>query len=357
MSAPPPAYQAYRDSLAAKGITEAEDLEGNGKGKSDLQRWEEVFYTAEGLFSISNREFPETQWIVKDILPRGTFTLLSGGSKIGKTWLVLQLASAVSLGGGFLGNADYPCAQAEVLLMSLQLSSRQLHDRLEKASILADDRVQVLHAWEHGEAALEMLRYYCTRNPECRLVIIDMLQNVRDVDAQFENSYSERVKEFSKWSRLAQELDICIVGLTHDRKQWSSDFVQNSMGSVGNVGSSGTIWGLYRSRGKADATLNVTGWDIAEMDLPLVFDISTGWQLLEGTASERKKSEEQAAVLGILSESDEPLGAKDIAEALNMKEGNVRWHLSQLKRTGAAQNTARGKYAVISTNKLTNYNH
>jgi RecA-family ATPase len=115
------------------------------QARARLAIWDAILAEAEGLYEISAKDFPPIRWLVKDLLPEGTFCLLSGRGKMGKTWLALQLASAVFLGLPFLGNGDRPCGRSGVLFLSLQLSSRQIHDRLEAAGILADNRVQVIH--------------------------------------------------------------------------------------------------------------------------------------------------------------------------------------------------------------------
>jgi hypothetical protein len=312
-----------------------------------------LFAGAVGLLEIAKHEYPPMRWVVKDLLPRGAFMLFSGGSKIGKSWLSLQLASAVSLGMPFLGNPDFPTEKGEVLLLSLQLSPRQLHERMAVAGILSDNGVKVLNQFPRGTEAHSVVIQWVRQNPNCRLIIIDMLEQVRDRDAQTENSYVDNCREIAAWTRLAAELDVSIIGLTHDRKLGASDFVNSVLGSVGAVGSSGVVWSLKRSRGKADAVLYATGWDFADRELPLLWAPETAWRLLDGTATEHRQSEERRAVLDVLEESEEPLGAREIATVLEKPSATVRWLLCALKKDGLVSSPARGKY-VTNTNKQTN---
>jgi RecA-family ATPase len=46
---------------------------------------------------------PQRRWIVEDVIPDETLTLLSGEGGIGKTTLALQLAVAVRIDGDWLG--------------------------------------------------------------------------------------------------------------------------------------------------------------------------------------------------------------------------------------------------------------
>jgi hypothetical protein len=195
-----------------------------------------------------------------------------------------------------------------------------------------------------------MVRYYVALHPDCNLVVIDMLEQVRDREVQSENSYAENCREIGEWTALTRELGITILGLTHERKLRSEDFVSAMIGSVEAAGSAGLIWSLKRSRGKADATLSVTGWDIEDQELPLSFELSSGWQLLAGTAAEHRQSEQREAVLSVPRGAEEPLGPRDIADVLEKPPGTVRWLLCALKKDGLVQSPERGKYRVPCAN-------
>jgi hypothetical protein len=306
---------------------------------------------AVGLETIAMKEYPPIDWTVEELLPIG-FAIFSGGSKMGKTWLCLQLASAVSLGLSFLGNPAHRCKKGEVLLLALQISDRVLHARMEIAGILADNRSLVLHEFPRGELALEAVRRWKELHPHTRLVIIDMLEQVRDRDPDHENSYSVNVQEISRWAQLAEELQITILGTTHDRKMASSDFVTDVMGSVGAVGSAATIWSLKRSRGKADATLHASGWEICDAEFPLVFEASTAWHLLDGTAKERTQSREREEILDVLRQAEEPMSPKDIAAAIDKNPNTTRWLVLQLKKEGYLSLFSRGMYVCANGQTL-----
>src|SRR5437762_7973424 len=46
---------------------------------------------------------PERQWIVRDMIPANTVTLLSGDGAVGKSTLALQLGTARALGRDWIG--------------------------------------------------------------------------------------------------------------------------------------------------------------------------------------------------------------------------------------------------------------
>ena len=143
---------------------------------------------------------------------------------------------------------------------------------MESAGVPRDDRVTVHHQWPKGQDALDAVREWKRLHPDCLLVVIDMLQQVRLTDPSHEHSYSLNVEEIAGWTQLAQELEIAILATTHNRKAESLDYRSDVMGSVGASGSASSIWALKRSRGKADAVLHTTGWETLDAELPLVFN-------------------------------------------------------------------------------------
>jgi hypothetical protein len=306
-----------------------------------------------GLGDIASREYPPQRWVISRIMPEIGFGVLAAPAKAGKTWICLQLSSAVALRLPFLGNADFSTSRCEVLFLALQVSDRQLKDRMEGARILADNRVTVYHVWPKGQDALDAIREWKRLHPACGLVIVDMLQQVRHQDPDHEHSYSVNVDEVTAWTRLATELGIFILATAHNRKGESLDWVSDIMSSVGITGSASALWSLKRSRGKADAVLHVTGWELLDDELPLVFNSDGGgWSLLEGTASQHKTSEERQAVQNALRTLGEA-GPKDIAEATGRTLGSVKMMLARLVDEGKARRIARGKYANVTSDFVT----
>jgi hypothetical protein len=53
--------------------------------------------------ALLQKDFPPIPWLVDGVIPGEGLTLLAGAPKVGKSWLTLQLALAVSSGGDFWG--------------------------------------------------------------------------------------------------------------------------------------------------------------------------------------------------------------------------------------------------------------
>lgn len=70
--------------------------------------------------SLEGKLVPPRHWLVRDLVPSGTVTLLGGDGGTGKSLLALQLACAVATGGKWLDRqwpAVAPCSSARRMTM------------------------------------------------------------------------------------------------------------------------------------------------------------------------------------------------------------------------------------------------
>jgi 5S rRNA maturation endonuclease (ribonuclease M5) len=68
------------------------------------------------------------EWIVPGLVPRGCLTFLGGAPKLGKTWLVLDIALAIALGAPVC--AQWPTYQAKVFVIAEEDPRRRIQSRL-----------------------------------------------------------------------------------------------------------------------------------------------------------------------------------------------------------------------------------
>ena len=85
-------------------------------------------------------ELPPIRWSVHGMVPEGV-TLLAGKPKLGKSWMALGIAIAISTGGVALGTR--PVEEGDVLYMALEDNHRRLGKRLAK--LLTGDAPERLH--------------------------------------------------------------------------------------------------------------------------------------------------------------------------------------------------------------------
>lgn len=85
---------------------------------------ESQFFSAQ---SLAGRNVPKRAWLVEELVPSKTVTLLSGDGGTGKSLIALQLAVAVATGGMWLGK---PIQKGNVIFTSAEDDKDELHRRL-----------------------------------------------------------------------------------------------------------------------------------------------------------------------------------------------------------------------------------
>jgi hypothetical protein len=196
---------------------------------------------------------------------------IDGGPKVGKSWLALHLATAVSSGGCFMGGI--PVEQREVLYLALEDSERRLKSRLLKQGGTGNDQffIETASSWKGGIATL---RAYLKEYPETGLVIIDTLYMFSPM--QDTNSYGDTYKPVSDIQKISTETEIPIVLIHHTRKGAKGDtgegWADEGMGSQGINGAVDTILLLKKPDANPEGTLRIKGRDVEEACYKVTFD-------------------------------------------------------------------------------------
>jgi predicted transcriptional regulator len=122
------------------------------------------------------------------------------------------------------------------------------------------------------------------------------------------------------------------------------DAVSDILGTTGKGATADVIMGLYRERGKPGARLAITGRDVEEKVLDLVFDPVLGIWQLEGEVGQ-VITDKQKDLLDILRMLD---GATvgEVAEALGRNKGTAYNRLADLESKGLVYRKANLWYVV-----------
>lgn len=299
---------------------------------------------------LMKREFPPVRWAVEGIVPEGV-TLLGGKPKQGKSWLCLGLCVAVASGGVALGTK--PVEKGEALYLGLEDNERRLQRRLTQmlGEEECPDGLYYETAWprlhEGGETALDE---WLQEHPDCRLVVVDTLAKTRR-ETSGNNVYRDDYSALEPLLPIAAEHQVSIIVVHHLRKGEATDPLDMVSGSTGLTGGVDNVLILAPGRGQSDATLYVAGRDIEEpAELALNKDKETaGWTIL-GDAAEHSRSELRNAILAVLQEAGEPMGPKEVADALEREDHDaVRQRLYQMTKSGDAKRVGRGSYTTVSS--------
>lgn len=227
----------------------------------------------------------KTMFIVDGLISQGV-NVISGASKIGKSWLMLWLGLQVAQGNSIWG---LPTLQCDVLYLSLEDTQRRIKDRLYNLTDSAPDNLYfAVTSGLIGGGLEEKITDFLTEHPATKLVIIDTLQKVRDSKGSTGKAgmYGNDYDDISSIKRIADGFNIAILLVHHLRKLQDSDDPFNDVsGSTGIIGAADTNFILRRKRSGNAATLLVSGRDVEYQELTLQFN-DLVWELVERKNSE-----------------------------------------------------------------------
>ena len=227
----------------------------------------------------------KTMFIVENLIPQGV-NVISGASKIGKSWLMLWLGLQVAQG---LPVWRLTTQQCDVLYLSLEDTQRRIKDRLYNLTDTAPSNLYfAVMCGLIGGGLEEQIIDFLSDHPKTKLVIIDTLQKVRDTKggAGKTGMYGNDYDDISSIKKIADEYNIVILLVHHLRKLKDSDDPFNEVsGSTGIIGAADTNYVFKRKRSTNAATLLVSGRDMEYQELTLQFN-NLVWEMVERKNSE-----------------------------------------------------------------------
>ena len=217
--------------------------------------------------------------LIDGILSNG-LAILSGDSKIGKSWMVLWLCLKISQGEPVWG---LPTAKTDVIYLALEDNDWRIQQRMQD---LVDEPPKNLHfGFSCGKLGAELegqIKGVLEEYPATGLLFIDTLQMVRDNVSSRVNAYAQDYKDLSALKKIADDHKMCIFLVHHNRKEHDGSNVFNDMtGSTGIAGVADTCMVLRKEdRFGNDAVLSITGRDIEEKRLKLAMHKNV-WEVTE----------------------------------------------------------------------------
>lgn len=309
-------------------------------------------YTAAELLGA---DFPEPNWAIPGILPEG-LSFLAGRPKIGKSWLALQIASAVSMGGMVLGQKT--CI-GKGLYLALEDSPRRLKLRMQKQLMAPTENLEFEFKWPPLQSGgLDKLAKEILRG--VAFVVIDTASRVVGKNSQKDTDDMSAL--FSPLQRLALECRVSILVVDHHRKSMGflEDAIDDLLGGTGKAAVADTVLGLYRNRAKGTTVLQIRGRDVDEQDLAIQWDAVTGiWQLL-GNAEDVTRGNQEKAIIDLLTSQPE-MTSRQIMDVTEQEKGNFSRTINGLVADGRVARKQQGKSYVYTlaatTNTILNHNH
>lgn len=283
-------------------------------------------------------DLPPLRWIVPDLLPEGT-AVIAAAPKIGKSWLVYQIAIEAALGGELLGRRVTP---GSVLYYALEDGQRRGQDRLR--TVLAGrtmpaGRLEVRwNANTIGHGLEDDIAAWLDEHQDAAMVAIDTLGKVKpDGDAR-KSAYDVDVKNLTRLQDLFRDRNVALVIVHHVRKDATEDFLSSVSGTHGLTGSVDTTIRIDRKRQEAFGHIDATGRDIEDVRLSVRFE---GGLWTEAPESLPDGSFQRREVY-LTIEAEGPLWPKAIADRLGLIRQSVDLMCQKLAASGAVVKTAKG---------------
>jgi hypothetical protein len=225
--------------------------------------------------------FPEPKQIVEGLIVPGV-TLLVGASKIGKSWLTLDLCLSVAMGTPFLGRKTEQCI---VWYLALEDSPNRMKSRLSRITddVAGWDVANLTFVFDSppiSEGFAERLsrrfdKYIADSRSGAipQLIVIDTLQVIRGIDTSYTNAYASDYHFIRSMKAICDKYDIAIVLVHHTNKlKQTDDPYEKISGSTGLMGAADTTILLERERGSDSAQLSGVSRDVCFDDIYLRFD-------------------------------------------------------------------------------------
>ena len=222
------------------------------------------------LNELYETSYPSRPPIIDGLLYSGTY-LLAGAPKVGKSFLVAQLAYHISAG---LPLWNFPVKQCTVLYLALEDDYKRLQDRMFRMfGVESTEHLFFATAAKQIGAGLEdQLELFIREHPNTQLIIIDTLQKIRELSGESYN-YASDYEIIGKLKMFADKHGICLLLVHHTRKQPASDKFEMISGTTGLLGCADGAFLLQKERGIAmNATLDVVGRDQPEQKIFLIRD-------------------------------------------------------------------------------------
>ena len=241
--------------------------------------WESIFLQMQQatdpayMHTISLNELYEQVYasrppLIDGLLCSGTY-LFVGAPKMGKSFLMAQLAYHVSIGRPLWG---YNVRQGTVLYLALEDEYRRLQERLFRMfGVEGTDELHFATSVKQlGGGLQEQLDRFVRDHPNTKLIIIDTLQKVRENGGD-RYSYANDYDIVGQLKNFADQRGICLLLVHHTRKQQADDKFDMISGTNGLLGAADGAFMLQKEKRTGNAaTLDVSGRDQQDQKLHLV---------------------------------------------------------------------------------------
>jgi hypothetical protein len=284
------------------------------------------------LAELEAKHFEPIKWIVQDYIPEG-LTVFAGRPKIGKSWLMLNVALGVARGTEALGKF---VQKGDVLYCGLEDGERRMRSRVEKILGPAIKDWPANFTFRHrldpiDAGGLDTIEQWLIAHPKRRLVVIDVLGRVRGMKNAREEQYQYDYRLIAALQELATRYSVAIVVVHHVRKTDAEDVLDTVSGTTGIAGAADTV--IVLGKTEHGVRFYLRGRDAEEQDKLIEFDPETAIWSVTGDYDEAAPGSMQGLrkqIFDLLDSSPVALTPAQIADRLGAPRPSVRQTLRRM---------------------------
>ena len=320
-----PLHNSTENSISAFEEEINGDFQNNEESLDEIYRRIQRLTDPHYLHTISMTELYQTAYqsrppIIDGLLYGGAY-ILAGAPKIGKSFLVAQIAYHISTGKKLW---DYDVHQGTVLYLALEDDYQRIQSRMFMMYGVEDSSnlYFATAANKIGNGLDEQLEFFINEHHDTKLIIIDTMQKIREVGGEA-YSYASDYEIIGRLKQFADRHCICVLVVHHTRKQPAGDTFEMISGTTGLLGcADGSLLMQKKKRTALEATIDVVGRDQQDQILYLSKDPNTQIWNLDKTETELHREPPdpvlEAVARLVTSEQPEWTGSpSELAEALN----------------------------------------
>ncbi|MCL2174584.1 MAG: AAA family ATPase [Treponema sp.] len=313
-----------------------------------ITRTETINSTEQGILfkDLIKKEFPPDNFIIEKLITTG-LTVLTGASKIGKSWTAMQAITALDQGTYFLGTLK--AEKTDCLYCALEDTEKRIQKRLKKQGVTKFNGSRL----EIKRRTVENLRAFLKVNPQYKVIIIDTFQKMMGLTDL--NDYAKTVSGMSALKAIADDLNRAIIVIHHNRKSadFDGDHMESALGSTGINATADCTITMRRKRGDKQATMAVSGRDIEDTTFNLSWDKDCcSWTITSQEELKPSLPEAQKLIIDILESEDRNWETSEIVKKTGKTNQAISNTLSKMKENDLILNPYHGQWKAKS--KYTN---
>ena len=186
--------------------------------------------------------------------------ILSAKSKLGKSWLSLELCDAVTKGHDFLG---YKTKKCSALYFDFETGKKVRQNRLRKLTKIVGAKADTFYIVDKAhrikEGFEEQIEAYMKKDPDIGVVIVDVFTKIVKPKPKEVADYEYYYDLISKLNEISRKYHLSIILVCHDRKTVDpSDPFANILGSTALQGATDQMIVMFKTRNYNDVVTHIS---------------------------------------------------------------------------------------------------